>query len=515
MRAGVIDIGSNSIKLIIGEAEKEDIKVLESLKSVVPIGKHAFFKGSISQETINQTIGVLGKYRQVLKEYDVSHIMVIATTAVREARNRNIFIDTVSRKTGFNIEVLNAGDVVYYIDAYLTYKLKNTYPLHAKRALIAELGSGSLDVSLMEKGLTLVNAGLPLGTLRISQLMSGLDGSLAENYEAVEEAIENEIAYLKKMFPKSQIDDIILIDENYARYVAHILKEEKKDSNKFFPITLKTVEELLVCLRDKNSEQIAYEYKIPSEVAETITAYMIILHTLFSFVKEEKINILETSLAEAILANVVLGFELAQKYNKTNQLISAAHFLCRKYDADLNHAKCAANLASTMFGQLQEHFGLKEEEGLYLILAAYLHDIGMFIHNRSHHKHTEYIINCLNLFRLTEIEIKIIAAIARYHRKATPRDTHPLYMSLPVDKQILVQKLSAILRIANALDRAHKQKVKKLEVTLSRTHDVTLTVYTEQNFTLEKADFLVKKDFFEEITGNKIKLVLKTETPGQ
>ena len=130
MRAAVIDVGSSSIKLIVGELEGDDIKIIETLKNVIPIGKHAFLKGKVPQGIINQTIGVLERYKQVLQELDVKDYTVIATTAVREARNRDIFLDTVRRKTGLAVDVLNAGDVFYYIDAFLTQKLKKTYPFH-------------------------------------------------------------------------------------------------------------------------------------------------------------------------------------------------------------------------------------------------------------------------------------------------------------------------------------------------------------------------------------------------
>ena len=124
MAAGVIDIGSNSIKLLIGEPTDGDIMILESLKNIVPIGRATFLKGYILQELINLTVNVLERYKKVLQEYGVNQVFVIATTAVREATNRNIFVDTVRRKTGLEIEVLNVGDIVYYIDAYISHKLK-------------------------------------------------------------------------------------------------------------------------------------------------------------------------------------------------------------------------------------------------------------------------------------------------------------------------------------------------------------------------------------------------------
>ncbi len=508
MRAAVIDIGTNSIKLLIAEEAETGIRILESLKNVVPLGRDTFFKDRISQETINRTVSILEKYNEKLKEYSIANCRIIATTAVREARNKDVFVDTVLRRTGLAIDVLTVGDVVYYIDAYLYHKLKDKYPLHAKNILIAELGSGSLDISVMAEGYTLVNFGLPLGTMRLKQLMSKLDGSSRENYEAVGENVINEFEYLRRGMPPVKIDDIILIDESYAAYLPGILG--RKLGQDFFQISRQDTTELLEKLLDKTSDGIAEEYGVSAEAADTIPGFAMILNTFAGLNESKNVYILETSLSEAVLATEVLDYEISQKYNKTNQLTSIARALCLKYNVDLNHARSVADLCDQLFGEFKDILGLKKTDSLYLLLAAYLHDIGMFIYNRSHHKHTEYIVSSLNLFRLTDEEIKTIACIARYHRKGAPAESHLLFPFLPRDKRILVQKLSAILKIANALDRSHKQKVKKLEVKFNRSQDITLTVYADGNFLLEKLDFLDKKELFEEISGHKLNLKIQS-----
>ncbi len=503
-RAGVIDIGTNSIKLYIAEEDKDDIKILESLKNVLSLGNDTFFKDRISQEIINRTVAVLDKYSDKLKEYSITNLKVIATTAVREAANRDVFIDTVYRRTGFNIEVFTVGDVIYYIDAYLYQKLKDKYPLHTKNLIIAELGSGSLDMSVMAQGFTLMNLGLPIGTLRIKQLMGQLDGSLRENYEAIEENVENEFASFKREMPSINIDDIILIEETYSAHLSKILSN--KPVEPFFKLTQEDTAELLEKMTNGNIEEIAGQYKIPLEIAETFPAYAVTLNTFVKLSQSKVIHILEVPLAEAVLADMILDFEVSQKYNKTNQLISIANSICRKFNTDIKHAQQVADLSNMLFDELKESLGLKKGDLLYLLLAAYLHDVGEFVYNRAHHKHSEYIISNLNLFRLSTDEIKVIACCGRYHRKGAPAETHFLYNSLSREKQVLVQKLSSILRIANALDRAHKQKVKKIEVKFNRSQDITLTVSVPGNFLLEKTDFQEKKGMFEEISGNKINL---------
>ena len=509
-RAGIIDIGSNSVKLVIGEKSGKTIAVLESLKCIVPFAKQAFYKGRISQEAINQTLDVLGRYNQLLKDYEVSDVRVIATTAVREARNREIFIDTVRLKTGFSVEVLNVGDVVYYLDCFLSEKLLSRYPIHSKNVIIAELGSGSLDISFMEKGYPLMNVGLPIGTMRLKQLMMEVGGSSAEEHEAAREAIENEFSYLKRMLPQNPFDDIILIDETYSSYLQSILPEKKIDST-FFQLNRAESEQTLSRIADKNSDEISGSYEIPAEIAEVIAEYALILNSLFTLGNRDNIFILEASLSEAILTSMLNKKEMSKKYSRTKQLVSMAVFLCRKFGLDVSHSRQVAQLSEVLFRSMRWQMGLKSKDIIYLTLAAYLHDIGLFIHNRAHHKHTEYIISSLDLFRLSEQEMRIIACIGRYHRKGAPVSRHLLYGSLPNESQILVQKLSAILRIANALDRSHKQKVKKLSVKFDRENEITINAKTSGNIILEKMDFLEKKELFEDITGSKISLVVNNE----
>ncbi|MCA9401260.1 MAG: HD domain-containing protein [Candidatus Omnitrophica bacterium] len=508
MRAAVIDIGSSSIKLIIGEKVEDELKILEFLKNVVNIGEYTFYKGRISQTIINDTIKIIENYKKIISDYSIAQVKVIATAAVSEANNKDIFLDTVYRKCGFEIDVLNVGDVVYYIDSFLSFKLKQAYPINEKNLLIAELGAGGLDLSVLEKGFTVMNFGIPIGTLRLRQFKKRFNCNLKDTMLALEEFVENYIMTAKGMLPDVKIDDVILIDESYSTTVKHILPDENRPQN-FFQLKHRESIQLLSKIQGYNLSDLAYRFHLSPDIAETIDTYAIILNKLFKLTKLRKIYILETSLSQALLANMLFDYEISKKYNKPNQLISVAKHLCAKFRSDSKHSRHVALLSEKLFGYLKETLGLAQEDQLYLLLAAYLHNIGLFINNRAHHKHAEYIISNLNLFRLTEVEIKVISCIARYHRKAPPRNTHNVYNSLPPDEKILVQKLSAILRLANALDSAHKQKIKDLDVLISANQEILIHIYSTENVTLELVNFDAQKELFEEISGNKVVLKVK------
>lgn len=510
MRVAIIDVGSNSTKLIIGERVNDDIHVLESVKNVIGIGRSTFYKGRISQDIFNEIIEILEKYKNLISQYDVDQTKVIATTAVREAKNRDVFLDTIQRKTGLDIEVLSVGDVVYFIDAFLSYKLKKKYPINEKNLLIAELGAGSLDISILEKGFALYSIGVPVGTLRLKQFKSRIDGSQREIYDTLSEYVDNEFENLKKILSEVKIDDIVLIDESYSTVLRKVLPDNNRDEG-FFMFHSREAKQLLSKLTGKNLDDLSEAHKIPTDISDTMDGYSIIMNKLFKLIRKRSMYILETSLVEALLANIIFGLDIAEKYNKANQLESVAKFICLKYKSDLKHTKQVAFLCKELFGHLKGLLGLKADDLLYLQLAAYLHNIGLLINNRAHHKHTEYIINSTSFFRLTPLEVKCIACIARYHRKAHPQKTHYLYGSLALEDQLRVQKLAAILRMANALDSSHKQKIKKIDVVFNKKGMISLVAYTTGNLTLENMILSERKELFEEISGNKIYLVNKQQ----
>jgi exopolyphosphatase/guanosine-5'-triphosphate,3'-diphosphate pyrophosphatase len=244
-------------------------------------------------------------------------------------------------------------------------------------------------------------------------------------------------------------------------------------------------------------------------MADSLECYAAILYKLFRLIKNRHIFVLKTSLSQALMMNILFGVELSKKYNKMNQLISVAKFIGQKYNVDLKHNRFVASLSEKIFGELKDILGLRDDDLLYLLMAAYLHNVGMFINNRSSHKHAEYIIKELSLFRLSEPEIRMIGCIARYHRRSTPKKMHQLYGSLSTEKQILVQKLSAILRITNALDSSHQQKVQDFKVVINSDRSIDLVVQTAVNFVLERMEFEDKKGVFEEVSGNQINLIIK------
>lgn len=506
--AGVIDIGSGSIRLVIGQKSGKTVSILEMLENVVQLGKDTFDSGKITQSTINETINILLKYKNVLESYEVDNIRVIATTAVREAENRDVFVDTLKLKTGFSIEVFPVGDTVFYIDSYLYYNLQDRYPVHDKNLLIAEMGAGTLDISVMTNGFMVMSIGLPLGLLKLKQLASSLSGTQEETQTGILDYIETELVSISRYMPDIHIDDIIIIDENFTSYLEYILPDTRWEKT-FFAFSRDNAEILFDKILHVTPDELVRDFSMPRNLAEEADMTALILDGFFSHFKKEKIYIIETSLHYALLMNILFGYGLPKRRNIIEHLMSFVETLGSRFTIDKKHAHHVSFLAKILFNALRKQMGLAKKFLSYLLIAAFLHDIGKFISNRAHHKHSLYIINTLNLFRMSDQEISIIGNIARYHRKSSPVSRHAQYQYLNPNHQILVQKLSAILRIADALDRSHKQKIKKIEVSDQDNSLIRITAFCEDPVPLEKMAFERKKEQFEDITGTGISLMVK------
>jgi exopolyphosphatase/guanosine-5'-triphosphate,3'-diphosphate pyrophosphatase len=251
------------------------------------------------------------------------------------------------------------------------------------------------------------------------------------------------------------------------------------------------------------AEKLVARYKLAYEEAETIGpglfAYVILCRTF----KVETLIIPKTTFRDGLLR------EVASKRSWTDafaeEVVRQALALGQKYAFDEKHARFVADLSVLLFRALQRDFHLDPRHELLLRIAALLHEIGGFISNRSHHKHSMYLIQNSGLFGLSGDEVTLAALIARYHRRALPSPAHPEYAALDRDHRITVSKMAAILRVADALDRNHLQQI--VEPGLDLTKDeIIITADGTEDLTLERLALKEKGPLFEDVYGLKVVL---------
>jgi exopolyphosphatase/guanosine-5'-triphosphate,3'-diphosphate pyrophosphatase len=515
----VIDIGSNSIRLVIGERQGEKLRVLESLRTPMPIGREVFRTNVVSPAAASQVLTTLERYRQTLAEYDVKTLRAVATTAVREARNREVILDSVRRKSGLDVTVLTAGDVVYYFDAYLFYRMSKVLPVRRQTILTAELGAGTSDFSVLRQGTVLATVGLPLGMLRLTRL---IEQGGAEPYVAgsvLREYVETELAGLRRHLPRVALQSIVLFSEHLVPSLAAVLDWPRRPlsgnsggaASGLVRLKRRQAEELWNRCRGRSAAELVETHKLVPDVAGTLVATSATVAAMLTAFELDELFVVQTSLGEALLTYTLFDLGRAESYNKLRQQLSVARGLCYRHGADLKHARRVASFARELFFGLGDRLGLEPEDLNYLLIAAHLHDIGKFVSAGAHHKHSEYLIGALNLFRLDAGEVRLIACVARYHRRSPPRDSHPLYASLPRPARIKVQKLAALLRVADALDRSHTGRVAGLNVRVADECIIELRVHAAADPLLERLAVEEKKDLLGEVSGCDVRLIVERE----
>jgi exopolyphosphatase/guanosine-5'-triphosphate,3'-diphosphate pyrophosphatase len=269
----------------------------------------------------------------------------------------------------------------------------------------------------------------------------------------------------------------------------------------FERIDIRTLANLVERLVVMPIDELVRRYHIAYHEAETIGPALLSYEHLARVFHVKEILVAQTSLRDGLLREMAVGGAWTQEF--AEQAVHAAGLLARKYSTDQEHSSQVAELAVRLFRELQPEHGLEKRFELHLKIAALLHEVGMFISDQSHHKHSMYVIQHSELFGLTKKDTTLIALVARYHRRALPRPYHIEYHSLDREDRLIVSRLSAILRVADALDRKHTQQLGEVTFTRERGAFV-ITARGVADLALERLALKEKGDLFEQLFGMKV-----------
>jgi exopolyphosphatase / guanosine-5'-triphosphate,3'-diphosphate pyrophosphatase len=252
-----------------------------------------------------------------------------------------------------------------------------------------------------------------------------------------------------------------------------------------------------------DEEQLVERFRLPAVEAETLLPALLIYRSLLTETAARKLVVLDASLRSGLLLDLADAGGRSGAEDFENQVLASAEALGHKHRFDRDHGRHVAALAMQMFDAFQEDHGLGPRERLMLRVAALLHDIGMFISLRAHHRHSQYVLASSQIFGLSNEETAIVGNIARYHRRGPPQKSHLPYVALDRQDRVVVDKLAALLRVANALDAEHLQKVTTLRVH-RRPHDWILEIEGAGDLTMEQLAATARADMFSDTFGQEL-----------
>ncbi len=505
----VIEVGSSAIRMVIAElGPKLAIRVLENLQKPIAFGKDVFNTGRLSHASIRESIDILDNFESVLESYGVKRVQAIATSAVREAANRDNFLDQVFVRTGIDVEVVEGAEENRLDLIAVENALEGRFDFDKKNCLIMEVGTGSTEIILTNKGEVSLTRTLLIGPLRLpDQSVAGktdpaaLQRTLKRRIHAVAEEFSRE-------YNLSEINSFIAMGAT-MRFVCRQLYEKTEET--LTSLTAKEFTDALKNLSKMNAEELSEKYGMPYSDAEALYASLLIYANFLSETKAEDILVPMVSLRDGLLLELA---QLVSGYKRTDlsrQVIHSARNLAKRYKYDEPHAAAVTQISLKLFDLLQESHGLGSRERLLLEIAAILHDIVTFISPSNHHKHGFYLIQAAEIFGLRKIDKDIVANVVRYHRRSPPKNTHIPYISLPRPERAVVSKLAAFLRVAEALDASHQQKCR--DFTLEQDGDTCILWVPEEagDLSLERQSLAKKSDMLTDVLG--FLIVLKQGQP--
>jgi len=458
----VIDIGSSAIRMVIAEiTPTSDIRQIENLQKAVRFGKDVFTTGRLSNAAMREGIDVLKNFNEVIKSYGVTRVQAIATSAVREALNRDTFIDRIYVRTGIDVEVVEGPEENRLGLIAVESALGDKLDLNVRNCLIVEVGSGSTEMIILNKGQVEITRTLSLGSIRLPEEAVAGKTDPSAMARILRRNIHEVAVYAAREYSLDQVDTFIAMGGD-MRFVCRQLQEMVDAS--FVTLEKKAFLAFITKLSKMSVEEIAQQYGIPYSQAETIYPALLVYSNFLAETKAENVIVPMVSIRDGLLVELT---QMLSKYKRTDvskQVLNSARHLAERYRYDKPHTSNVAALALKLFDSLKQDHGMGSRERLLLEVSALLHDIGSYISPSSHHKHSSYLVDAAEIFGLRKLDKNVVSNVVRYHRKNVPQITHVPYMSLPKAERAIVSKLAAMLRVADALDAGHQQKIRNFNI---------------------------------------------------
>ena len=497
----VIDIGASAVRLAVAElAPGRSPFVIEEVVRGVSLGKDTFSAGRIGSNAMEAALHALEGFKRLMNEHGASRYRAVATSAVREASNADTFLDRVQIRTGLQVDVIDVSEESRLVYLAVRDGLADHPAMKASHALLVEVGGGSADITLLQGDRPKYSGVYALGSVRLRQGLRHWAGDRERRVRLLTRNIGNVVRDIDRDIPMRSAEYMIALGGD-VRLAAQELVDAPE--GRLTEVPRDAFIEFCGRVEKMAEEEIADRFGLSPGDAEVLVPALLVYRALLLETSATGITVPPTSLRDGLLADMAAPSDEGRPGGLADfgrQVLASAEALGEKYRHDVVHARAVALLAARLFDELQDEHGLDARDRLLLEVAALLHNIGVFVSLRAHHKHAQYLIQASEIFGLSSDDRAIIANVARYHRRGLPQQSHLPYMALDRTERVRVNKLAALLRIANALDAEHSQKVQDLHV---KAADGTwlLEVQGVGDLAMERLKVEARADLFHEVFG--------------
>lgn len=498
-----IDVGSYEVEMVIYEITGKGISQLDHLRHIIPLGRDTYNQNAISYGLIDELCDVLFDFVKIMKTYEVRNYRAIATSAIREAKNANSIIDRIKVRTGLKVEILSNSEQRLIMYEAVASKKEGFNSLIEKGAAMADVGSGSSQISLFDNGSLITTQNVRLGALRVNEVLDHMDKTVSNNLSIMEEYIDTDVDCLKHLFIKDRkIECLIAVGDSINWILNRIRTDRTKEyftKDEFMQIYYK------LYLSGNAAEALG----ISKEQASMLVPSAMIYKKLLDATGADTLWIPGVRLCDGLVAGYARKEKKAGGFDHdfNADIIAAAKNISKRYSWNKEHVKFVEKNALEIFDTMKKIHGLGKRERLLLQIACILHDCGQYI-SMLHPEECSYnIIMSTEIIGLSHLEREMVANIVKYTTTEFNADGE-LSVGFTPEVFLTISKLTAIIKVSNALDRGHKQKFKNMKY-LIKDRTLLITTGTYEDITLEKGMINDKVGLFEEVYGIKPVIVQK------
>ena len=460
-RLAAIDVGTNSIHMIVVEAEARGYRIIDKEKEMVQLGHGSLDGEPLTDDAMARGIAALRTMKEIATRWEVDKIVAVATSALREAPNRERFLREAEKIAGVKVRVISGEEEADFIFR----AVRAAVDFHGGSALCIDIGGGSVELIVGTRDEVYFTASEPLGSLRLSQKFFSAD---PPGPDSLEKCVSHIRKKLKRPLSSARSlgFDFCVGTSGTILTLAEIASD-KSGADEIAAglrwLSRVNLGLLIPRLAELSADERCERFAIDPRRGESILAGALVIHEVLDRLDLDGLWACSAALREGIVERV-LSKRRSGEDRETGVREASVLGLAERSNYERRHAMHVARLALRIFDQTTELHGLGAPGRELLRYAAILHEIGLQISFQRHHKHSYYLIRHAGLKGFTDDEVAVIANVARYYRKAAPKADDVNLLELQPEHREVAERLIAILRVADGLDRGHQQAVRDVRV---------------------------------------------------
>jgi exopolyphosphatase/guanosine-5'-triphosphate,3'-diphosphate pyrophosphatase len=499
-----VDIGSNSVRLKIARLQGRRLRAIHEDREVTRLGEGVFRTGFLTPESIAETVKVLRRFHRATQQIVTDSVRVVATSALRDARNSQAFLEWVRSATGWRVEIISGLEEARLIHLGLVSSRR----MDTSTALMIDLGGGSCELTVSGRGRIRDTVSLPLGAVRLTDEFLGHDPPRKGELKRLRGFIAREVDRISHRITSARVKNVIATSGTAAALAATAGRLRKNTRSRqraaVSRAEMTRIAKLLARLPVGERREIQ---GIGPKRAEIIVAGAFVYHELLERCHLKGFRYSPLGLRDGLLAQMAAEYDRSTRSGKqieSERWDSIAKAVAH-YGVDRKHALDVRASAMRLFTALRSIHRLPAEYGEWLSAAAMLYEVGDFVNRNGRHRHTYYIISNSEILGYTPQQRRIIAAIARYLGNSRPTMEDGPMKAIDSNDRASVQKAILLLRLARALNLGRSHAVQEVKIRL-RAGDVRLTLVPRRRVGVDLEQWAIEKDcvYFREVFGREL-----------